>query len=521
MINKLLEKYKDKLPPQLSKLLGKKVINQETDTHEEDGESKSIIVKIKNAINNLKQKKTKSVSAPAKTKPSKKSTQASEDKTDPNIHVDMQELDNEIEKLEREIEGDSTDSDQALLGEMEEEDEEDLDNQEEIAKELQQKKKKKIIYAIVGATLVYVVVDEMFLKNENVVIPEPAPVVQNRPNRPKPVTTENDNKEAPAVNTVQTESPAAVNEDKQPEVKPEVSPVTETPVAAETEKAETTGEEAAAESGESEEGGDAEEESAPAAPAAPAEEAAAESGESEEGGDAEEESAPAAPAAPAEEAAAESGESEEGGEAEEESAPVPAAPAVEAAAESDESEEGGEAEEESAPTSAAPTAAAEDEGEQSTEDDTNENAGDNESDLSQGSKEDLPKSEVDEDIGEASGEGASSEGASGKDAITEDILKNLEKQIASRTQKREENILLQKPSEYNIAGRGLVYSCKGKHWACVDATNFSRCENNFKYYKHNKQKPDCFPENVYMSDKDCSMAQQRMINLSIETKFCD
>jgi hypothetical protein len=84
-----------------------------------------------------------------------------------------------------------------------------------------------------------------------------------------------------------------------------------------------------------------------------------------------------------------------------------------------------------------------------------------------------------------------------------------------------ENILLQKPSEYNIAGRGLVYSCKGKHWACVDATNFSRCENNFKYYKHNKQKPDCFPENVYMSDKDCSMAQQRMINLSIETKFCD
>jgi uncharacterized protein YbcI len=492
MINKLLEKYKDKLPPQLSKLLGKKVINQETDTHEEDGESKSIIVKIKNAINNLKQKKTKSVSAPAKTKPSKKSTQASEDKTDPNIHVDMQELDNEIEKLEREIEGDSTDSDQALLGEMEEEDEEDLDNQEEIAKELQQKKKKKIIYAIVGATLVYVVVDEMFLKNENVVIPEPAPVVQNRPNRPKPVTTENDNKEAPAVNTVQTESPAAVNEDKQPEVKPEVSPVTETPVAAETEKAETTGEEAAAESG-----------------------------ESEEGGDAEEESAPAAPAAPAEEAAAESGESEEGGEAEEESAPVPAAPAVEAAAESDESEEGGEAEEESAPTSAAPTAAAEDEGEQSTEDDTNENAGDNESDLSQGSKEDLPKSEVDEDIGEASGEGASSEGASGKDAITEDILKNLEKQIASRTQKREENILLQKPSEYNIAGRGLVYSCKGKHWACVDATNFSRCENNFKYYKHNKQKPDCFPENVYMSDKDCSMAQQRMINLSIETKFCD
>jgi len=425
MINKLLEKYKDKLPPQLTKLLGKKNIDHDAGDEESDldqVESKSIVVKIKNAINKFKQKKSKAEPASTKKKVSKKSVQSSEDKTDPNIHVDMQELDSEIEKLEREIEGDAEDSDQALLGEVET-DEDDLD-QEESAEDLKKKKQKKMIYAVVVAGLVYLVVDEMFLKEQVIEVPEVAPVA-----RPKPKTAE------PAAPVPE------VTKEEAKSTPPEPPPTSTSTVENQSNQAD---------------------------------------GKLEEGEATPEPAAPVAQTQESEEAEAES-ESEEG-----EAVPAPA-PAV--------------------------PVASDDEGEQSSEDDTTESS---EGELAQGSTEDLAQGDVDTDLSDATGAGSS-----GQDPITEDILKNLEKQIASRTQKREENVLLQKATEYNNPGRGLVYSCKGKHWACVDAANFSRCENNFKYYKLNKQKPDCFPENVYMTDKDCSFAQQRMINLSIDTKFCD
>lgn len=30
---------------------------------------------------------------------------------------------------------------------------------------------------------------------------------------------------------------------------------------------------------------------------------------------------------------------------------------------------------------------------------------------------------------------------------------------------------------YQITGRGLIYNCKGKHWACVDKANYMRCRS--------------------------------------------
>ncbi|MBT7610409.1 MAG: hypothetical protein HN576_11680 [Bacteriovoracaceae bacterium] len=76
------------------------------------------------------------------------------------------------------------------------------------------------------------------------------------------------------------------------------------------------------------------------------------------------------------------------------------------------------------------------------------------------------------------------------------------------------------PPDYIIIGRGLVYNCEGKHWACVDKSSYFQCSRNFKQSRIQNIKPACSVIAVYRSDEDCQVVQTHKINTSSPTDFC-
>ena len=74
--------------------------------------------------------------------------------------------------------------------------------------------------------------------------------------------------------------------------------------------------------------------------------------------------------------------------------------------------------------------------------------------------------------------------------------------------------------DYFIIGRGLVYNCTGKHWACVDKKSYFICLKNYKASKENGVRPECSVEAIYGSDDDCQVIQTYNINTSKPTNFC-
>ncbi len=112
-------------------------------------------------------------------------------------------------------------------------------------------------------------------------------------------------------------------------------------------------------------------------------------------------------------------------------------------------------------------------------------------------------------------------GISGGDAdMTEQMLKELEKQNKvpkAKTQVTE----YASPPDYEFKGRGLVYNCVGKHWACVDGPSYRRCEDNSSSLKFLKKKTECYPFNVYETQRGCESMQNRMVSSSAKTEFCD
>lgn len=106
------------------------------------------------------------------------------------------------------------------------------------------------------------------------------------------------------------------------------------------------------------------------------------------------------------------------------------------------------------------------------------------------------------------------------DKFTQDILQDLEKQV--RESKEDETVKeYVSPPNYEYVGRGLVYNCPGKHWACVDGPSFKSCEDNNASIKYLKKKVECHPYNVYESIKICENMQNRMVSSSAKTTFCD
>ncbi len=83
-----------------------------------------------------------------------------------------------------------------------------------------------------------------------------------------------------------------------------------------------------------------------------------------------------------------------------------------------------------------------------------------------------------------------------------------------------EKLEYQEPPNYLETGRGLVYNCTGKHWACVDQVSFVECKKNSDWSLENNKEPECHPSNVYGSFKDCRTIQLYNINTNLETSFC-
>jgi hypothetical protein len=105
------------------------------------------------------------------------------------------------------------------------------------------------------------------------------------------------------------------------------------------------------------------------------------------------------------------------------------------------------------------------------------------------------------------------------ETITDQILEDLEKQAKETlpvAQKKE----YVSPPDYEYQGRGLVYNCQGKHWACVDAPSYKICEDNASSVKYLKKKTECHPYNVYETPKGCESMQNRMVSSSYKTEFC-
>lgn len=105
------------------------------------------------------------------------------------------------------------------------------------------------------------------------------------------------------------------------------------------------------------------------------------------------------------------------------------------------------------------------------------------------------------------------------DNITDQILQDLEKQAKDTPAVAEKKDYVA-PPDYEYRGRGLVYNCLGKHWACVDAPSFKSCEDNASSVKYLQRPTECHPFNVYETVRGCEDMQNRMVSSSAKTDFC-
>lgn len=503
MINKFLSQIKSKLPAKLQEKLGgvddvedgyedeafdddiDAVLGEELDedidldnldeleNEQEDDEAQSLVDKLKNKLVALKNKGKK---GPTIKKNKKSAGSASdEDATDPNVQVDLDKLERELKSLDNDIDSDvredrllgdeALDDEDELLGEDAQDDEEELSDEE-----LKKQKKKKIIQAIIGLALAYAVADEFFLKEE--ITPEQPKVVRPVVKKSKPATAAPKVAEPTPVTPTQAPSqqPNVLEAPKVEEINEPVvenTPTKVIPPPVVTEQAELTQEPQEVEKIEEVKEAQATQETEEI-------EEIEEPEVTQEVDDAEEPEV-----------------TQEVDDVEE----------PEVAQESEETEEV----------------------EVDQESEKNNITQDNSIDDTQGVTGQVRSSEnaLVNPNQRLSGDEMYDSADTPADPITEEILKNLEQQINQKMDKREETLTKQKPAQFNIVGRGLVYSCTGKHWACVDAANYLRCENNFKYFRFNGLNPECFPEQVYASDVDCARAQQRMVDYSINAKFCN
>ena len=76
------------------------------------------------------------------------------------------------------------------------------------------------------------------------------------------------------------------------------------------------------------------------------------------------------------------------------------------------------------------------------------------------------------------------------------------------------------PPDYTQAGRGLVYNCKGQHWACVDKSSYFQCRKNYFWARQESKPPECAIKNVYANDTDCHIIHEHYLNNQQSTDFC-
>jgi cytoskeletal protein RodZ len=76
------------------------------------------------------------------------------------------------------------------------------------------------------------------------------------------------------------------------------------------------------------------------------------------------------------------------------------------------------------------------------------------------------------------------------------------------------------PPPYDVLGRGLVYNCKDKFWACIDKPNYVTCNKNMKWNKSRGNPQECVIQSVYSSDEDCIKVQKYNVSSNQPTSFC-
>jgi hypothetical protein len=104
--------------------------------------------------------------------------------------------------------------------------------------------------------------------------------------------------------------------------------------------------------------------------------------------------------------------------------------------------------------------------------------------------------------------------------IPDDTVTVVEDKVGEEQKTEEERFDYVSPPDYLKFGRGLVYNCKGKHWACVDKESFFICRKNQKHFNKMGKPTECFSKSVYSSNLDCRTVQVHFINTNEKTDFC-
>jgi hypothetical protein len=107
--------------------------------------------------------------------------------------------------------------------------------------------------------------------------------------------------------------------------------------------------------------------------------------------------------------------------------------------------------------------------------------------------------------------------------MTDKILQDLEAQLKKDEQAQPAAVVIKeyvRPPSYEFTGRGLVYNCLGKHWACIDAGSYQLCRQNHGYLADKSKAKECYPDSVYENESGCSWVQKQKIVGNTKTDFC-
>lgn len=104
----------------------------------------------------------------------------------------------------------------------------------------------------------------------------------------------------------------------------------------------------------------------------------------------------------------------------------------------------------------------------------------------------------------------------------EDLTSKIEREEKKPMNEVVEKIEKRPPSpDYAAFGRGLVYNCKDKHWACVDKDNYFSCIQNKKWAVQESLPSRCVESAVYANNDDCQLAQLYNVNMLKGDDLCN
>lgn len=106
--------------------------------------------------------------------------------------------------------------------------------------------------------------------------------------------------------------------------------------------------------------------------------------------------------------------------------------------------------------------------------------------------------------------------------ITKKLLEDLEVKLKEE-KVIQKKITVTKPTDapsYEIVGRGLVYNCRDKHWACIEQDQYKTCRENYSWNQTENIPLECYPVAFLETEYDCAVVQQEKIDSVSSTDFC-